>query len=274
MIDWTRGYDFLDHEFQQIVRDANLGKRLADKLVKVWLKNGDEAILYIHVEVQAQHDAGFEQRMFVYHYRIFDRFNQPILSLAILGDSSPNWRPHCFGYEIGGCQLSFKFPIVKLVDYKERWEELEQSRNPFSVVVRTHLKGLETRHTPEQRFYWKKELYQALIKEGYHKQEILELFHFMDWMLRLPNELALQFKHFVEQYEAEKQVRYVTSIEKMARADGRADGQANLLIRLLAEKFGPLNPDVQATIHHLDENRLFEGVKRSLTAQTLQEVIG
>jgi hypothetical protein len=34
-IDWSRGYTFLDTELQQIVRDAELGKRLADKLVKV-----------------------------------------------------------------------------------------------------------------------------------------------------------------------------------------------------------------------------------------------
>jgi len=34
-IDWSRGYTFLDKELQQIVRDAELGKRLADKLVQV-----------------------------------------------------------------------------------------------------------------------------------------------------------------------------------------------------------------------------------------------
>ena len=146
-------------------------------------------------------------RMFVYHYRIFDRFNQPILSVAILGDKSDSWRPHCFGYEKGECQLSFKFPIVKLIDYQERWEELEQSNNPFAAVVRIHLKGLETHQAPKQRFYWKKELYKTLLKEKYTRKEILELFHFMDWMLKLPDELSRQFKEFVEQYEAEKKVR-------------------------------------------------------------------
>ena len=36
-IDWSRGYEFLDKEFQQIVREAEIGKRFVDKLVKVWL---------------------------------------------------------------------------------------------------------------------------------------------------------------------------------------------------------------------------------------------
>ena len=32
-INWSRGYENLDNELQQIVRDAKLGKRLADKLI-------------------------------------------------------------------------------------------------------------------------------------------------------------------------------------------------------------------------------------------------
>lgn len=41
-IDWSRGYDFLDQELRQVVRDAELGKRLTDKLVKVWQRSGHE----------------------------------------------------------------------------------------------------------------------------------------------------------------------------------------------------------------------------------------
>ena len=38
-INWNKGYETLDKELQKVVQDANLGQRLADKLVKVWLKN-------------------------------------------------------------------------------------------------------------------------------------------------------------------------------------------------------------------------------------------
>lgn len=34
-IDWSRGVEFLDKELQQVVRDAELGRRYADKLAKV-----------------------------------------------------------------------------------------------------------------------------------------------------------------------------------------------------------------------------------------------
>jgi len=270
MVDWTKGYEFLDQEFQQIVRDSELGKRLTDKLVKTWQTNGEETILYIHIELQAQYDKGFEKRMFVYHYRIFDRFEQPIISVAILGDKSYSWYPHCFGYEIGECRLSFQFPVVKLIDYEEDLEELEESDNIFAIVVQTHLTGLKTQGKPEYRFYCKKELVNQLYEAKYSDQEILELFHFMDWMLKLPEELAQQFDQFIKQKEALKKVRYMTHIER----SGIKKGRAEMLLRLLEEKFGTIDPDIQDTVYHLDEKSSYEWLKRALTVPTLREVMG
>src|SRR5439155_5720122 len=39
-IDWTRGHESLDKEFQQVVREAEVGRRYVDKLAKVWTKDG------------------------------------------------------------------------------------------------------------------------------------------------------------------------------------------------------------------------------------------
>jgi len=92
-IDWGRGYESLDKELQKILREAELGRREVDKLVKVWLKDGREQWVLIHVEVQAEEEADFGQRMYVYNYRIYDRYNREVVSLAILGDENPRWRP-------------------------------------------------------------------------------------------------------------------------------------------------------------------------------------
>jgi hypothetical protein len=50
-IDWSRRYEFLDKEFQQIAPEAEIGKRYADQLVKVWLKQGQELWLLVHIEI-------------------------------------------------------------------------------------------------------------------------------------------------------------------------------------------------------------------------------
>ena len=55
-IDWTHGYSLLDKELQKAVRDAKLGRRWADSLIRVTSRGGDEDWLLVHVEGQAGAD--------------------------------------------------------------------------------------------------------------------------------------------------------------------------------------------------------------------------
>ncbi|MGH9802341.1 MAG: cytosolic protein, partial [Blastocatellia bacterium] len=66
-IDWSRGVEFLEKELQKIMADAAIGRRLADKLAKVYLLNGEELWVLVHLEVQGQQQKKFEQRMYVYN---------------------------------------------------------------------------------------------------------------------------------------------------------------------------------------------------------------
>lgn len=68
-IDFSRGIDFLEQELHKITADLRkAGKRSNDKLVKVYLKNGAERWILIHIEVQKQYAKNFPERMFVYYY--------------------------------------------------------------------------------------------------------------------------------------------------------------------------------------------------------------
>ena len=116
-IDWARGYEMLDKELQPIVRQAKHGRRYVDKLVKVWLKSGEERWLLIHMEVQAWKEGDFPRRMYVYNHRIFDRYDREVISLAILADDDPDWRPSRYEYGRWGFRTGTEFPIVKLLDY-------------------------------------------------------------------------------------------------------------------------------------------------------------
>jgi hypothetical protein len=59
------------------VREAELGRRYVDKLVKIWTVDGAERWVLIHIEVQTEREAEFPQRVYVYNYRNFDRYNRP-----------------------------------------------------------------------------------------------------------------------------------------------------------------------------------------------------
>jgi len=222
-IEWRRGFEFLDKELQQVVRNAELGRRLADKLVKIWRSGGEEAWVLIHMEVQSQSESGFAQRMFVYHYRIYDRDKRSVASIAVLGDERSSWRPNQFGYELWGSEISFKFPVVKLLDYQQQWSALEVSQNPFATVVMAHLKAIATRDDRLERFQWKLALTRRLYEKGYRREDVINLFGFIDWVMSLPVELE-QFRQAIQQLEAERGMPYITSIERSGIRQGLLEG--------------------------------------------------
>jgi hypothetical protein len=245
-INWSRGYDFLDQELAQVVRDAELGKRFADKLVKVWKLSGEETWVLIHVEIQSQEEGRFSERMFVYYYRLRDKYDLPIASLAILGDERDTWRPQPFESELWGCEVSFRFPIIKLLDYVPLWADLEASQNPFAIVVMAHLKTKETRNDVISRKEWKFKLTRMLYERGYERQDILNLFRFIDWILELPEDLKRSFRDELEAYEREQQMPYVTSIERMGIEQGEDRATQKIALNLLRKNI-PLETIAEAT---------------------------
>jgi hypothetical protein len=245
-IDWSRGYDFLDQELAQVVRDAELGKRLADKLVKVWKLNGEETWVLVHIEIQSQEEGKFGERMFVYYYRLRDKYDLPIASLAILGDERETWRPEPFDSELWGCRVQFEFPMIKLLDYLPRWAELEASQNPFAIVVMAHLKTKETRNDAVARKEWKFKLTRSLYEQGYERQDILNLFRFIDWILELPEGLKQSFRNELEEYERERQMPYVTSIERMGIEQGEDRATQKIALNMLRKNI-PLETIAEVT---------------------------
>jgi hypothetical protein len=273
-IDWSRGYTFLDTELQQIVRDAELGKRLADKLVKVWRLSGEELYVLIHIEVQQNPETVFPERMFVYNYRLRDRYNHPVVSLAVLTDERQSWRPQEFRSELWGSETLFRFPVVKLLDYGQQWQTLEDSLNPFATVVMAHLKALETKGNQVQRKDWKFSLTRRLYERGYERQDVLNLFRFVDWILTLPEPLADEFKADLERFERENQMPYVTSIERQAEERGHRQGLLEAIELGLELKFGNEGLQLLPEISQIDDLEILkairDGIKRVMTLQELR----
>ena len=205
-IDWAQQIRFLDKELQKVVRDAEVKKRYADKLVEVRRRNGEITLVLCHIEVQSQEESDFSARMYSYNYRLRDRYNCSVASLAILGDERTNWRPTHFQDRLWGCSVDFEFPIVKLLDYQSDWMALENSQNLFATIVMAHLKTKETHDAPAERKTWKFYLMTMLYDRGFRPQDILELYNFLDWLMRLPEELERQFQLEIEQFEEARQV--------------------------------------------------------------------
>lgn len=244
-IDWDRGFDFLDGELQQVTREAETGKRIVDKLVKVYLRNGQENWVLIHIEIQNQKENEFSDRVYIYSTRLFDKFRRPIASFAVLGDGDRSWRPQSFQQEVLGSRHDFSFQIAKLLDYEEE-ELLKTSTNPFSIVVQAHLAAQATKSKTRQqnRRQQKYNLTIMLYERGWSKQEIIDLYRFIDWVLTLPPELEESFRQDIVNYEREKNMPYISTIERMGQAKGKAEGKiegrVDLIALLLAQQLGTL----------------------------------
>jgi Domain of unknown function (DUF4351) len=140
--------------------------------------------------------------------------------------------------------------------YKDDWEVLENNDNPFAIITMAHLKTKETHNDPESRKAWKFRLTTMLYERGYKKQDILELYNFLDFMMTLPESLSQQFDIELEAFEETKKMKYVTTIERRAEARGIELGERSLVQRLLTRRFGDLQDPIGVQISSLTIDRL------------------
>lgn len=225
-IDWSRGYQTLDKEFERTIRHVGGGKQVADMLVQVWLHDGSDCWLLVHIEIQGTYETNFPRRMFNYNVVIHRRYNRQVVSLAVLCDERPKWRPTCYEYGRWGAKTGTTFLTAKLLDYAEKQAGLETSDNPFAVVVLAHLQAMATRNAIDKRLAWKFRLVKGLYHRKFTKEDVQQLFLLIDWILDLPEELQTQFREDIHQFEREQKMPYLSSIERLALEEGRAEGLA------------------------------------------------
>jgi hypothetical protein len=153
--------------------------------------------------------------MFVYNYRIFDKFDRDVISLALLTDDNPRFRPNEYHRSRWGFEMLCRYPLVKIIDYREHWAELEASSNPFAIVVMAYLKTLETEGNVQERYKWKKRFLLELYQRGLKRETILAIYKFVDWIMQLPNELEKKIVNEVKVTQEATAMPYITTAERI-----------------------------------------------------------
>jgi hypothetical protein len=286
LIDFSRGYEFLDKELEKIRPENEAKDRYADLLVKVWLYNGKEKWLLIHIEIQGYRDKHYNLRMYIYNYRIYDRYGIEVVSLSLLTDTDKNYRPGEYRMEFGKFSLSFKFPVAKLLDYQGKEEELIKDKNVFSLLILAFLGAVEKGETIDKKILFKVSLIKELYKRGYDREKILQLYKFIDWIFVLPEDATERFHEEIKKYEEEKKMTYITTAERIGIKKGIEIGiqqgiekgiqkgiqkgmqkgallkAQEMLQNTLTIKFGDLPEDIKAQITQINDldkiNALFE----------------
>jgi hypothetical protein len=282
-IDWSAPHVFLEQELAQIARDAELGCRRVDKLVRVTEKDGASGWVFVHVDVQGHCDHAFAERMYVYNYRIYDRYHCQVASLAVLADGNTHWKPACFEYELFGCHVGIRFPVAKLNDYASQLEQLLQQPNVFGLVTAAHLLTQQTRGRDVERFAAKWRLTRMLYERNWDKQRVIDLFNVIDWMMHLPQQLQAELLDKVEELERDRGMPYVNSFERRGLERGLEQGlekgleqgleQLSRLVELqMTKRFGALPREVGERLRHASPAQLQTWGEAVIDAPTLEQV--
>ncbi len=148
--------------------------------------------------------------------------------------------------------------------------------NPFALVIMAHLKTKATRGAAEERLAWKIHLIRKLYERGYEREDVQELFRFIDWLLVLPEEMKESFHQQIEEIEQESKMKYVTSIERWALQEGHQkghqEGLREVILAQLEEKFGPLDDRVRRLVEKASQEQILLWAKKILTASTQDEI--
>ena len=280
LIDWTKIPESLEKELKRITASAKTKKRFADKLYKVWLLRGEEVWILIHIEIQSQYEENFPQRMYIYNYRAFDLYQKPVISLAILGDERVNWRPDSYNYTIAGCEVSLKFPTVKLLDYEENWSELEASSNPFAIIVMAHLKTKATTGKLPEREQWKWRLIRGLYEKEFEREQIIKLFEIIDTMMTLSTKLQESLESKIKKFEEERTMPLVSNMElrgikrgkEIGKEIGALEKSRDAIKTVLTVRFGQISSEIEEIIGKMTNPTILEELlKLAATAHSLAE---
>jgi hypothetical protein len=301
ILDTNVAPEFLDHELQKIAPEGKIGRKLPDVLVKVLTRKGDEQWLICHIELQTQPDPDIAKRMYIYSYRIHSMIGTHPISIVFLADSNPNILPSEYVVTLfPGNVLSYKFLMVKTIDWLPSLEQLKQTDNVVAQILSVYLElqqeqirlqglgkklrrnlGIKTndrtisRAIQRQKLEFKEKVFSRLVQRNLDWKELHEVILFLDWLVVLPRDLARAYSVFLNQtlIEGEKTMAFISTPERVGKWKGRIENAQEYIIMLLDTKFGISSEEVQIIQQCENKPTLDRALKAFLSAENPDAVL-
>ncbi len=259
LINWEHKPTFLNIELPKLHTQTPRGMRRSDLVAQVQLHNHQPALILLHTEIQVRPDPNFAERMFVYFYHLRERYQLPVMSLAILADTNPHWRPSVYEYRLGQTFVHFEFAVAKLLDLEAK-ARAEEDTNPIAYFIQAHLASLKYRGRVELLAEEKKRLFRGMLERGYNRDEVRYLYQVVDYLMSLPFDLEREVEAVVEEIRRRRRRKWIAPQERLAieRAllegreeglqqglqqglhQGREEGIRQAVLMMLGARFGEL----------------------------------
>ncbi len=139
--------------------------------------------------------------------------------------------------------------------------------SPWKRIL-AHLDTLETRDDDGKRKDRKFSLTKRLLERGWETEQVRQLFAVIDWMMDLPEPLAIEFLEQVKQHVGEDNMPYISTAERVGLARGRTEGLSEGRIEgietALELKFGELGLQLLPEIRQIEDKDKLEAILRSI----------
>ena len=283
-VDFSKGVFFLDKEMEQLSLRSVKGAKYVDKLARVYLKDGGEQWILIHIEVQGYPDEEFSERMFRYFYRIFDRYGKRVVSVAILTGSEIGIGDGRYELRAYGSGVEFRYLAFRLMEYDR--DKVERDENPIGMVVLI-CQEREVAKRKGEAFNTKRRLIRSMYERGYGGEEIRGLFEFIDWVLQLDEEEENILWEEIKEIEEVKGMPYITSVERIGREKGLQEGiqqgiqqglledSREMVLEALSERFGEVPREIFDAIHKIEDREMLKSLLRQvIRCSSLEEFKG
>jgi len=267
LFDLEKGYEFLEQELQQLYPESEVSARYADKLVKVYLKEGGDIWVLIHVEVQGQAVSNFPDRMFTYFYRALDRYNKKIAAIAILTDDQKGFSSDGYEYQFLDTRLSYHYRKYKLLEHP--LESIRDKENPFAIVLEAAWQALvQNKGKDELLLNHKISLIRKLLNTGYAKQKVKRIFRFIEHYVHF--EKPEFFTKFDDQV---KQIRKKMGIEELIRQAMIEDIKVEVREEVIQEVREEVIQEVREEVIQEVREEVIQEVREEVIQEVREEVL-
>ena len=248
-VNWDKEVKFLDQEMPKIKEPRKRGIRYVDVLASFYLKEGEESLILLHLEIQddpIDTPIKLSKRMFQYYIRIRDKLEIDITSMAFLiGEANDSGIHH---EENFGTKITYEYNVLHIKGLDA--QKLEQSSNPFALAALAGQKVIEAKGNDLQKLNFARELFRLLKAHGYSPQKTTALFLFLEGIFEPKSkELLKEYTKEVDQMICNQELpmvmtptirRWCKEAEMEGELKGKLEGKLETARNMLSRGMGIL----------------------------------
>jgi len=222
--DACRFIDFRHLKFlqQELYTDVVAGdKHVVDILVETRLKE-EPGLILVHLEPQAYVQKDFNERMFIYFSRLYEKYRRRILPVAVFSYDQVRDEPDRFYLEFPFLNV-LEFRYFKLELKKLNWRDYAAGANPVAAALLSKM-GFG----PEERVKVRLEFMRMLARLKLDPARTELLGGFFEKYLKLSHEEEAEYQMELakmDRKEAETIMQITTSWHEKGRAEGKLEGK-------------------------------------------------